>query len=351
VLAYRYVEVDRVLRPQDERLLGQAPVREQALAPGRWLIVLRRPGYRDARYPLLCRRGEHHEIAVNLYTEEEIGAGFVFIPGGPCIIGGDPEAPDGLPRQEVSVPDFALALFPVTFAQYLDYLNDLERHAPDEVERRLPGAEDESMRLVRRDESGLWVPREDVLVEGDARQWCPTERLGELPVLGVSWYDAVAYCIWLSRLTGQDVRLPTEAEWEKAARGTDARIFPWGDHFDATFCKNIASRPGLSQPEPIGAYPLDESPYGVFDLGGGIREWAADVHHELSARDALRGGEPVPGSERSDAGQRRARGGSWTANAINCRCATRSGRPFGMSRLNNQGFRLARTLLPDETMS
>ena len=79
-----------------------------------YLITLKMPGYRDVRYPVLLGRGAHHEADVTLYTEAEIGEGFVYVPGGPAIFGGDPEAYDPLTRQTASVAGFAIATFPVT---------------------------------------------------------------------------------------------------------------------------------------------------------------------------------------------------------------------------------------------
>ena len=83
------------------------------------------------------------------------------------------------------------------------------------------------------------------------------------PVFGIDVESAIAYAAWKSEKTGKKYRLPTEAEWEKAARGTDGRAYPWGDRFDASFCKMRESRTGNAKPEPSGAFEVDASPYGA----------------------------------------------------------------------------------------
>jgi len=343
VTAYRWVERDRVQRLEDERVLGTTPLTEVSLPPGSHQLVLRRAGFRETRLPVVCARGEHREVTVNLYTDAEIGEGFVHVPGGPCVIGGDVEAFDSLPREELTVPDFAIARFPVTLTEYLAFIDDLWTRDAREAEKRLPQDDSgEGVLAVR--ENGRFVPRYDRLVEGDGRRFCSQEQAGEVPVPCVDWFDAVAYCQWLSTKIGLPVQLPTEAEWEKAARGVDGRGFPWGERFDATFCKMRESRPGFCQPEPVGAFPVDESVYGVRDMAGGMRQWVADIHGELSVEAALAEPEPSPGAPRDSGGMRIARGCAWHYTAILTRSASRS-RHFALGRRSGVGFRV-RVALP-----
>jgi formylglycine-generating enzyme required for sulfatase activity len=94
------------------------------------------------------------------------------------------------------------------------------------------------------------------------------------PVLGVNWDAAVAYCNWLSAKTGKKYRLPTEAEWEKAARGTDLRIYPWGNDIDPSKT-NYVQDAGFVTAKPVGSYPFP-SPYGAYDMAGNVMEWCSD---------------------------------------------------------------------------
>jgi serine/threonine-protein kinase len=276
---------------------------------------------------VLLGRGAHHEGSVNLYKEEDIGPGFVYVPGGPVTLGGDPEAIDPIPRQEVVVSDFAIAEFPVTIRQYCEFLDELDQKDPADAERRAPhdirGSEGY---WVHRGDNGRWEPSE-LIIEGDARTMFPLEEghLWNVPVPLINWFDARAYCRWLSEKLGARIRLPTEAEWEKAARGTDGRFYPWGDRFDPTFCLMRESRPFLQQPEPAGSFPTDLSPYGVRDMAGGMREWVGDIFGEKTFAEL--DAEPEIGldTERSESGWRMVRSGQWQTDRTWSRAASRGG--------------------------
>jgi serine/threonine-protein kinase len=140
--------------------------------------------------------------------------------------------------------------------------------------------------------------------------------------MGVSFFDAEMYAAWLAKKEGRPYRLPTEHEWEKAARGADGRFFPWGNGFDPSFCKMALSRPGRPQPEPVGSFPVDESVYGMRDAAGAIREWCDSFFD--------------PGRE-----TRTLRGGAWYFNPHYCRLAFRHGYLPHIV-FTNFGFRLAK---------
>ena len=151
-----------------------------------------------------------------------------------------------------------------------------------------------------------------------------------LPVVGVSWYEAHAYCQWLSAMTGRVYRLPSEAEWEKAARG-DGQLFPWGDTFDVTRCNSRAS--AIQHTLPVGHYsPTGDSPCGCADMAGNVSEWTASrfLPYPYKPHD----GRNDPSGEV----ERVTRGGSWHSPVLRVRTTSRGmNDPFFTDR--DLGFR------------
>jgi formylglycine-generating enzyme required for sulfatase activity/energy-coupling factor transporter ATP-binding protein EcfA2 len=159
------------------------------------------------------------------------------------------------------------------------------------------------------------------------------------PVVGVTWFEAQAYCRWLTeRLrqggklgTDETVRLPTEAEWEKAARGTDGRWWPWENEWDAEKANTAEKGPGTTT--PVGIFPDGVSPYGALDMAGNVWEWTSSLYkpYPYKAND----GREDPDAE----GPRVLRGGACSSTAVNARSAYRYAASPDSVWLDNIGFR------------
>ena len=154
------------------------------------------------------------------------------------------------------------------------------------------------------------------------------------PVHGVTWDEAVAYCDWLANETGRPFRLPTEEEWEKAARGTDGRLFPWGDEFRYNHC-NVWEG-GVGAPTSVGVYPEGVSPYGALDMAGNVAEWTASFIGTYPGSD---GSEVIADAVAEYGRYRVIRGGCWRDAKPRGRCARR-GNPAGPD-VPAIGFRVA----------
>jgi formylglycine-generating enzyme required for sulfatase activity len=195
---------------------------------------------------------------------------FVFVPGGPFRMGdnfGDGEARER-PVHVVDVDAFYIGKYEVTNAQWRRFRDD-------------PGYDDPKLWPGNRP-----VPKDQIPYWTDARNHGGgTPGSDDYPVLGVNWDSAVAYCNWVSSKTGKTYRLPTEAEWEKAARGTDQRRYPWGNEIDHSYANFVGARP-FDTGSVVGFYDGSKreglqthsgaSPYGAFDMAGNVMEWCQD---------------------------------------------------------------------------
>ena len=268
------------LARDDAHRLGVTPLPARPLAMGSYLLLLEKPGYAPTRCPFEITRGEEQACHAVLLPEglpraaaELVGpkAELVHVTGGGAIFGGDDGAHDSWNLVDAPVGDFLIQRREVSFGEYLAFLRDLEASDPAAAQARAPRIAAEHRPLWSLDEQGRLVlhPPEDELDDA---------------LVGVSCDDAEAYCAWLTERAQSLAKpgrpalvfgLPLEKEWEKAGRGADGRAFTWGNAYEPTF-----AHVGFASYEPTiapgGLYPTDESPYGVRDLCGNVREWCAE---------------------------------------------------------------------------
>jgi formylglycine-generating enzyme required for sulfatase activity len=232
------------------------------------------------------------------------GAEMYFVPSGTIIVGStaDGAAPNEAPLTKTNISCFYISRFAVTNAEY-------EAFDASHATKRPAWANDLH------------------------------------PVVYVSSTDAIKYCEWLSRRDGKRYRLPTESEWEYAARGTDGRTYPWGERLNRGDLANFADAnttfpwrdaeidDGFAETAPVGSFPRGASPFGIEDMAGNVWEWCLDFY------------EPYKGKERTNprsaytVGRRIYRGGSWKSRASSLRTTTRN---FNIPEYsaNDVGFRI-----------
>ncbi len=248
------------------------------------------------QYPRVRLQGE----SLILTLRPGLWTALVRIPAGEFMMGSDALAdplalPAEQPRHLVSVSDYYLGQYPVTNAQFA------------------VGAQ--ALKL----------------------EWESPPGQETLPAVNVTWDEAAAFCQWLSRSTGFAFRLPTEAEWEKAARGPDGRIYPWGEAWEAARVNADHTQTG---PTAVGRFsPHGDSPFGLADMSGNVWEWCADqfAPDEYAARDQAQVRDPRGPDEGEGCV---VRGGAFDSSARQARCAYRNW-DYPFKRRRNVGFRLA----------
>ena len=255
----------------------------------------------------------------------------IEIPAGHFLMGshsGQDIPEEETPQHEVNLPAYTIGKFPITNREYAEFVK----------QNRLESLEKGYVPL-----KAGW--------QGRRTKTPPVDKLDH-PVVGINWFAAVAYCRWLSRRTGRLYRLPTEAEWEKAASWAETpdsggaqgekRQYPWGDAWDTARCNTHND-----QTTPVTAHPDGASAYGCYDLTGNVQEWTStlwgtdirvsDFPYPYQMDD---GREDLDGPHRS---YRIHRGGSFIDAASNLRCTARNKYdPDGKS--SRRGFRVVQDL-------
>ncbi len=231
------------------------------------------------------------------------GRTMVLIPAGIFPMGGEEEGDfDEQPQRIIFLSAYYIDQYEVTNKDYKRFATMLKRKIPE-----IPVFEDDVTLLMGDDQ----------------------------PVVGVTWIDAVAYCKWAGN------RLPTEAEWEKAARGTDGRTWPWGDRFDARLVNGRDEKDGFRYSAPVGRFESGRSFYGLYDMGGNVSEWVSDWYDQFYYKTAPL--ENPKGPEVPDINKVLVyRGGSYMSNAHDLRVSKRFGGAHPERGESTVGFRCAK---------
>ncbi len=239
------------------------------------------PGGTPSATQLASRSGRPPASAVHgqTWVSPQDGARMVYVPAGRFLRGSRDGGRSERPRRQVHLDGYWIDERPVTVEQYRQFCKATGRRMP-------------------------WAP-----------QWGWRDHD---PIVEVTWDEAAAYAAWM------DKRLPSEAEWEKAARGTDGRRYPWGDEWDASRCGGTGLFSLPTGTAPAGSHPSGKSPYGCLDMAGNVLEWCADWYGSTYYQSAPNRNPKGPCSGTS----RVVRSGSWfEANASNSRCAHRDSSP------------------------
>jgi eukaryotic-like serine/threonine-protein kinase len=306
VLARPLVERLRRREPGQPLELGRTPLAGVALPRGSWLLEVEADGHLPVRYPVHLGRQDHwvgagpdgRQQAVRLPRPGDLGADDVYVPAGWFWSGGDPSASFAGPAVRTWLDGFVIRRFATTVGTWLAYVQAIhDTCGREEADLACPAEKGAHAGTRGANLFDYRDGRYSLKADGDGDTWSP-----EWPVMMITHTQALAYARWYAEREGLPWRLCTGREHEKAARGVDARLFPWGDQFDPTFAHTARAAPGRALPRPVTDFPTDESVYGVRGTAGCIRTWCSDIDADGRAEN---------------------RGSYWNAAGMTGRCAAR----------------------------
>lgn len=289
--------------------LGATPLDAAELAPGSYLLTIRIPGSTVVRYPVLLGRSESMSLRLRVPREDQVPAGFVYVPQGRFLFGSSDDEMIRrsflvtVPIHQVETGPYLISRHETTFSQWIDYLLALP---PAERGKRLlrvtegditgtvgltelPGG---AFQIVLKPSTATLTARGGEALVYPSRPHGKRQDWLRMPVVGASIDDIADHLAWLDR-TGRvpGARLCTDHEWERAARGADQRLYPHGSSLspeDANYYDTYGKDPGVTGPDEVGSHPRSQSPFGVQDMAGNVYEW---VRSSLAPEEqTIRGG-------------------------------------------------------------
>ncbi len=247
---------------------------------------------------------------------KELSDNMIRIPRGEFLRGSYVDS-DEWPVRWIELDEYEIDRCPVTNEDFIEFLREYSQNNENLKDREGHDLINLTYSEIKHDGQGNFE------IE---------ERYRRHPVRGVIWYGAKEYCRW----KGENYRPPTEAEWEKAARGIHGRRYPWGNEFNEDKCNSNES--GISDTTEVGSYDEGSSPYGCLDMAGNVWDWCEDNYKsDYYAKSP----DKNPKYSVKEVKDSVLRGGSWYYVSFNCRCANRGG-PYPDLRADLVGFRCAR---------
>ncbi len=325
VILYREVDRQRRLVPVRVHSLGRTPLDGVEIPRGGVQLVVELEGHHPARLPLRVRRDEHVDFVppredrpavLRLLPEGSLGRDEVYVPAGWCVVGGDELAMDALPATRVWIDGFVMTRFHISVGEYLAYLNDLAaRGRWKDVAAAGPRSTSSSGQVP------LWKRTDDgrVVFDADGQLNVRLDLL-DLPIAQVSWLQATAYAAWRAERDGLPWRLPHDLEWEKAARGPQGRLWPWGSRYVPGRACTGDSHEGVPLPCRVDDFPGDVSVYGMRHAAGCMRSFCSNTYRRVPVKD----GDRVDIVDAApETPYRMARGGNFMSQTLNARLAAR----------------------------